>query len=112
MRRGSPARRASAGPSTIHSTPATLTFFAMLPSARTSPPRGIARPEEARTLTVRADAEAAFAPGARVFHAKFGYGRVMAADGDKMQVSFEKAGEKHVLASYLVAAERAADLPF
>ncbi|MFZ8942926.1 MAG: ATP-dependent helicase, partial [Gemmobacter sp.] len=81
-------------------------------AARTSAPRGIARPEEARTLTVRADAEAAFAPGARVFHAKFGYGRVMAADGDKMQVSFEKAGEKHVLASYLVAAERAADLPF
>jgi DNA helicase-2/ATP-dependent DNA helicase PcrA len=36
----------------------------------------------------------------------------MAADGDKMQVAFEKAGEKHVLASFLVAAERAADIPF
>ncbi len=81
-------------------------------AARGNAPRGIARPEEARALTVRAGTTAAFAPGARVFHAKFGYGRVMAADGDKMQVAFEKAGEKHVLASFLVAAERAADIPF
>jgi len=42
-----------------------------------------------------------FAPGERVFHQKFGYGKVREIDGDKLTVSFEKAGEKRVVASFV-----------
>ncbi|MEJ0019243.1 MAG: UvrD-helicase domain-containing protein [Acetobacteraceae bacterium] len=35
--------------------------------------------------------------GARVFHQKFGYGTVKATDDDKLDISFDKAGEKRVL---------------
>ena len=42
-----------------------------------------------------------FALGERVFHQKFGYGKVREIDGDKLTVSFEKAGEKRVVASFV-----------
>ena len=35
--------------------------------------------------------------GARVFHQKFGYGLVTASDDDKLDIDFEKAGQKRVL---------------
>ncbi|HET6183239.1 MAG TPA: UvrD-helicase domain-containing protein [Acetobacteraceae bacterium] len=35
--------------------------------------------------------------GARVFHQKFGYGTVRAADDDRLDITFDKAGEKRVL---------------
>jgi DNA helicase-2/ATP-dependent DNA helicase PcrA len=35
--------------------------------------------------------------GARVFHQKFGYGTVTAAEDDRLDVSFDKAGDKRVL---------------
>jgi DNA helicase-2/ATP-dependent DNA helicase PcrA len=35
--------------------------------------------------------------GARVFHQKFGYGRVMAVDDDRLEINFETSGEKRVL---------------
>ena len=35
--------------------------------------------------------------GARVFHQKFGYGRVTAVENDRLDVTFERAGEKRVL---------------
>ena len=35
--------------------------------------------------------------GARVFHQKFGYGTVTAAEDDRLDVTFDKAGEKRVL---------------
>ena len=41
--------------------------------------------------------------GARVFHQKFGYGAVVARDGDKLEIAFEKAGNKKVLASFVEA---------
>ncbi|MBM3565557.1 MAG: DUF3553 domain-containing protein [Alphaproteobacteria bacterium] len=44
-----------------------------------------------------------FAPGERVFHQKFGYGRVVSADGDRLDVDFEKAGRKRVLAGFVEA---------
>ncbi len=49
----------------------------------------------------------AFAPGAQVFHRKFGYGRVVAAEGDKLDIDFDKAGHKKVIASFVVPAEQA-----
>jgi DNA helicase-2/ATP-dependent DNA helicase PcrA len=35
--------------------------------------------------------------GARVFHQKFGYGRVIAADDDRLDIDFETSGEKRVM---------------
>jgi DNA helicase II / ATP-dependent DNA helicase PcrA len=35
--------------------------------------------------------------GARVFHEKFGYGTVTAAEDDRLDVAFDKAGDKRVL---------------
>jgi len=42
-----------------------------------------------------------FTSGMRVFHQKFGYGQVTQADGNKLQVAFEKAGTKKVIASFV-----------
>lgn len=42
-----------------------------------------------------------FTVGERVFHQKFGSGVVEAADGDKLQVAFEAAGIKHVMAAFI-----------
>ena len=42
----------------------------------------------------RADA---IAVGQRVFHQKFGYGTVTGADDDKLDIAFEKSGDKRVL---------------
>ncbi|WP_189494559.1 ATP-dependent helicase [Algimonas arctica] len=42
-----------------------------------------------------------YAVGERVFHNKFGYGAVKAADGTKLTVEFEKAGEKMVLDGFV-----------
>ncbi len=42
-----------------------------------------------------------FATGARVFHQKFGYGRVVGVDGDKLDIEFDKAGRKKVMDSFV-----------
>ena len=42
----------------------------------------------------------------RIFHQKFGYGQVLSTDGDKLTILFEKAGEKKVLAKYVVSADQ------
>ena len=39
--------------------------------------------------------------GERVFHIKFGYGRVTVADGNKLTVDFETSGEKKVIDSFI-----------
>jgi DNA helicase II / ATP-dependent DNA helicase PcrA len=44
-----------------------------------------------------------FGDGARVFHVKFGAGLVVAVDGNKLTVDFDKAGRKMVLESYVEA---------
>ena len=43
----------------------------------------------------------AFTTGDRVFHQKFGYGRIVRIEGAKLTVSFDKAGEKKVLESFV-----------
>jgi DNA helicase-2/ATP-dependent DNA helicase PcrA len=45
--------------------------------------------------------------GARIFHQKFGYGTVTVADGESLKVEFDKAGEKNVLASFVLPADQA-----
>jgi DNA helicase-2/ATP-dependent DNA helicase PcrA len=45
--------------------------------------------------------------GTRVFHQKFGYGKVLTAEGDKLEIAFDKAGVKKVMAGFVVPAEQA-----
>ncbi len=45
----------------------------------------------------------AFEAGQRVFHQKFGYGHVTAIDGNKLEIAFEKAGNKKVVDSFVDA---------
>ena len=46
-----------------------------------------------------------FTVGERVFHQKFGYGRVTSIDRNKLAIAFDKAGDKKVLDSFVVAAD-------
>ena len=45
-----------------------------------------------------------FSVGDRVFHQKFGYGRVARIDGNKLTIAFDKAGEKKVVDSFVTPA--------
>ncbi|MGB3177663.1 MAG: UvrD-helicase domain-containing protein [Albidovulum sp.] len=74
--------------------------------------RPISQPREARHVVIDLEAVSAFTEGDRVFHRKFGYGTVEALEGDKLEIAFDKAGVKHVVAGYVVAAETADDIPF
>ena len=40
-------------------------------------------------------------PGDRVFHQKFGYGRVVAVDVNKLEIAFDKAGVKKVMDNFV-----------
>ncbi len=62
---------------------------------------------EARIVPGAGNGGRSYPVGARVFHRKFGYGRVAAAEGDKLEIEFEKAGAKKVMASFVVPAELA-----
>jgi DNA helicase-2/ATP-dependent DNA helicase PcrA len=55
---------------------------------------------EAR-LVATEDGDSSFSIGERVFHIKFGYGRIARIDGNKVEVDFEKAGRKKVIESFL-----------
>jgi len=45
--------------------------------------------------------KSSFQTGQRIFHQKFGYGAIIAIDGDKLEIAFEKAGTKKVMASFV-----------
>jgi DNA helicase II / ATP-dependent DNA helicase PcrA len=62
---------------------------------------------EARLVAKTGPADSKFARGARVFHDKFGYGRVIAVEGSKLTIDFEKAGEKRVIDSFVKDANAA-----
>jgi DNA helicase-2/ATP-dependent DNA helicase PcrA len=42
-----------------------------------------------------------YAVGERIFHDKFGYGRIEAIDGNKLEIAFDKAGHKKVVDSFV-----------
>ncbi|WP_377512919.1 ATP-dependent helicase [Octadecabacter sp. R77987] len=65
-----------------------------------------------RGVTIDLDAVASFTVGDRVFHQKFGYGEIMAIDTDKLEIEFDRAGTKKVVARFIVAADKADDVPF
>ncbi len=74
--------------------------------------RGISQPRETRNIVIDLDAVSSFASGDRVFHKKFGYGAVTAIEGDKLEIAFEKAGVKKLVAQFVVPAAQADDVPF
>ncbi len=71
--------------------------------------RGLSQPKETRNSVIDLDAVSSFEMGERVFHQKFGYGAVIGIEGDKLEIDFEKAGTKKVLARFLSASD---DIPF
>ncbi len=48
--------------------------------------------------------ESGFTIGNRVFHQKFGYGRVVSIEGNKLEIQFDKAGAKKIIDSFVSAA--------
>ena len=64
-------------------------------------------PAEAKGVVIDMEAVSAFAEGDRVFHQKFGYGAIAAIEGDKLEVAFDKAGLKKVVARFVIAADGA-----
>ncbi|PWE34140.1 DNA helicase II [Maritimibacter sp. 55A14] len=71
--------------------------------------RGLSQPRESRSPVIDLEAVARFAQGDRVFHQKFGYGHVTGVEGDKLEIAFEKAGVKKVVARFVTAPD---DVPF
>lgn len=48
-----------------------------------------------------AETSSNFSINDRIFHIKFGYGRITAIDDHKLTIMFEKAGEKRVLDNFV-----------
>ncbi|REC59005.1 DNA helicase II [Rhodosalinus sediminis] len=71
--------------------------------------RPVSQPRETRHSVIDLEAVSAHTVGERVFHQKFGYGAVVGIEGDKLEVDFEKAGPKKVIARFVTAAD---DIPF
>ena len=74
--------------------------------------RGMSQPREAKNVVIDLTAISSFTEGERVFHQKFGYGVVTAIEGDKLDIAFDKAGDKKVVAKFVTAAASAGDVPF
>jgi len=55
----------------------------------------------AKTVATSESGSSAYAVGERVFHQKFGYGRIVAVEGNKLLVDFEKAGSKRVMDGFV-----------
>ncbi|MDE4138751.1 MULTISPECIES: ATP-dependent helicase [Rhodobacterales] len=71
--------------------------------------RGLSQPRESRNQVIDLTATSSFTIGERVFHQKFGYGAITGIEGDKLEVDFEKAGVKKVIAKFVTAHD---DVPF
>ena len=71
--------------------------------------RPLSQPREARSPVIDAQAVSAHVMGERVFHQKFGYGAIIGIEGDKLEIEFEKAGTKKVVARFITGAD---DVPF
>jgi len=74
--------------------------------------RPVSQPSEARHSTIDLAASSSYVTGDRVFHPKFGYGEITGIEGDKLDVNFDRAGAKKLVARYVVPAHQADDVPF
>jgi len=74
------------------SAPSVFTSGPLLARRNTAP-----RAVEAWEQPARPARQDAIAVGSRVFHQKFGYGEVLAVDDDRLDIVFEKGGQKRLL---------------
>ena len=71
---------------------------------------GMTQARESRSNTIiDLEAVSSFTLGERVFHQKFGYGIVQDIEGDKLEIAFDKAGVKKVVAKFISPSD---DIPF
>ena len=71
--------------------------------------RPVSQPRESRSQVIDLEAVSVHTVGDRVFHQKFGYGAILGIEGDKLEIEFEKAGTKKVVARFIHTAD---DVPF
>jgi DNA helicase-2/ATP-dependent DNA helicase PcrA len=71
--------------------------------------RPVSQPTGTKSTIIDMKAVSSFTMGERVFHQKFGYGAVTAIEGDKLEIDFEKAGLKKVVARFITGVD---DVPF
>ena len=66
---------------------------------------GAGAPDMTRSTAARSTTSSTgtsiFKPGERVFHQKFGYGRIAEIEGNKLTIDFDKAGQKKVVDSFV-----------
>src|SRR5262249_20808759 len=81
--------------------------FSSPPPGGGRPARGARLPRknplviEGELIAKSTGATSSFTVGDRVFHQKFGNGNVVAVDGNKLTIAFDKAGEKRVVDSFV-----------
>ena len=63
-------------------------------------------------MVIDAEAVSPYGLGDRVFHQKFGYGEIIAIEGDKLDVEFDHAGSKKVVARWVIPADEVPEVPF
>jgi DNA helicase II / ATP-dependent DNA helicase PcrA len=66
-----------------------------------TPIRGVAQPYSKPEKVQVKEKVSEIPIGARVFHTKFGYGRVEAVEGEKLEINFEQGTRKHILDSFV-----------
>lgn len=71
--------------------------------------RPVSQPVQTKSAVLNMSAISSFTMGERVFHQKFGYGKVVAIEGDKLEIDFEKAGLKKVVSRFIIGVD---DIPF
>ena len=74
--------------------------------------RPTAQPREARDMVIDASAVSSFGTGDRVFHQKFGYGAIIGIEGDKLDILFDHAGSRKIVARWVMPAHQVDDVPF
>jgi DNA helicase II / ATP-dependent DNA helicase PcrA len=74
--------------------------------------RPVSQPREARNSVIDLAAVSSFTLDDRVFHIKFGYGTVIGIEGDKLDVDFDKAGTKKIVARFVTPADAVDEVPF
>ena len=74
--------------------------------------RPVRQPQEARHVVIDMEAASPYVIGDRVFHQKFGYGEIMGIEGDKLDVEFDHAGTKKVVARWVIPADQVGAVPF
>ena len=73
--------------------------------------RPVRQPQEARHVVIDMEAASPYVLGDRVFHQKFGYGEIMGIEGDKLDIEFDHAGSKKVVARWVIPADQVDDVP-